>query len=133
VVLKPAVGAVDLFTRTTEGIKNTTTYFDEKSKAPIRPSRFFPPDNLVTMYHLEKSVGQQILKTMEPAKYRREHYVSHIVIRDVCVLATTVRLHCLKQQVLQFGNVWSVDWCEVLRRAYSTICQKFSLFFVWHD
>jgi vacuolar protein sorting-associated protein 13A/C len=115
VVLKPAVGAVDLFTRTTEGIKNTTTYFDEKSKAPIRPSRYFPPDKLVTTYHLENSAGQQILKTVEPAEYRKEHYVSHMAVKEACVLATTARLLFLEQQVLQFGNVWNVEWAEVLQ------------------
>lgn len=42
VVLKPTVGVVDLATKTTEGIRNTTTYFDEKSYR-VRPPRFIGP------------------------------------------------------------------------------------------
>jgi len=71
VVLKPTIGAVDLVSRTTEGIKNTTVYFDEKLKAPIRPPRYFPPDLLVTVFDFDKSLGQQVTRTLQEEEYRR--------------------------------------------------------------
>jgi len=95
VVLKPTIGAVDLVTRTAEGIKNTAVYFDEKLKAPVRPPRYLPPDNLVTVYHFEKSFGQQIVRTLpEPAlrkvrilcSYCQPQRVSHFPLRRLITL-----------------------------------------------
>ena len=37
VAVKPVVGAVDLVSQTTRGIRNTTTYFDSKSRRKRAP------------------------------------------------------------------------------------------------
>jgi hypothetical protein len=36
-----------------------------KSAIPMRPPRFFPPDNTIVLYDLEKSYGQKILRSLK--------------------------------------------------------------------
>jgi len=53
VVAKPTVGAIDFVTRTTEGIKNTTTLFDEQ-KERIRYPRMLGNDYKIVSYDAKK-------------------------------------------------------------------------------
>jgi hypothetical protein len=112
IVLKPVVGAVDLVTRTTEGIKNTTTYMDEKSKAPIRPPRYFGADNLVRIYDYEKAAGQLVLRTLDERRGRRDIYESHIILKDELVIISRRHIFLLEQDKLHFGFKWQLDWKE---------------------
>ena len=48
--LKPAVGVVDLVTRTAEGIRNTTTYWDDKGRQRVRPPRYFGAEGLLEVW-----------------------------------------------------------------------------------
>jgi hypothetical protein len=117
VVLKPVVGAVDIVTRTTEGIKNTTRYFDEKRKAPIRPPRYISSDKLISVYDLEKSLGQQILRTVDKPKLRREAYVFHMFLKDKSgkdddiVLATRLGIIFITSQLIQASSGFHVEEC----------------------
>lgn len=45
-VIKPVVGAIDLASKTAEGLKNTANYFDDKpSEIRCRPPRpFYGPE-----------------------------------------------------------------------------------------
>eukprot|EP01122_Echinamoeba_exundans_P003714 TRINITY_DN1378_c0_g1_i1.p1 TRINITY_DN1378_c0_g1~~TRINITY_DN1378_c0_g1_i1.p1 ORF type:complete len:3355 (-),score=763.88 TRINITY_DN1378_c0_g1_i1:110-10174(-) len=121
VVLKPVVGAVDIVTRTTEGIKNTTRYFDEKRKAPIRPPRYISSDKLISVYDLEKSLGQQILRTVDKPKLRREAYVFHMFLKDKngkdddIVVATRLGIIFITSQIIQATSGFHVEWREPIR------------------
>jgi vacuolar protein sorting-associated protein 13A/C len=117
VLLKPAVGAVDLITRTTEGIKNTTTIFDEKLKARIRPPRFFGSDHLITIYNLEASLGQEIMSTANGGQYLNDYYEFHCFVtkkNDCCVLGTKKLLLYLKQTLI--GSAWEAEWAVPFSR-----------------
>jgi vacuolar protein sorting-associated protein 13A/C len=120
--LKPAVGAVDLITRTTEGIKNTTTIFDEKVKARIRPPRFFGSDNLITVFDFQASLGQEIMSTANGGQYLNEYYDFHYFVtkkNDVCVLGTKRLLLYMKQTLI--GAAWEVVWAVPLSRTLPII------------
>jgi len=54
IVAKPVVGVIDLITRTSEGIKNTTTIFDNLKKERIRPPRYFGNHRLLEIYNKKK-------------------------------------------------------------------------------
>jgi hypothetical protein len=47
---KPAVGVVDLVTRSAEGLKNTTTYWEEGSKKRVRLPRFIGGDGVMHVF-----------------------------------------------------------------------------------
>lgn len=52
--MKPTVGVVDLVSRTTEGIANTASYFENKSRQRRRPPRYFPMNRVLLPYDHEK-------------------------------------------------------------------------------
>lgn len=114
IVLKPVVGAVDLVTRTTEGIKNTTTYMDEKSKAPIRPPRYFGADGLVRIFDYEKAAGQLVLRTLTERRGRRDIYESHVLLKEKLVILSRRHVFVLNQDGLNFGSKWKIEWMHRL-------------------
>jgi len=125
VVLKPAVGAVDLITRTTEGIKNTTTIFDAKLKARIRPPRFFGSDNLITIFNLQASLGQEIMSTANGGQYLNEYYDFHYFTtkkNDVCILGTKKLLLYLRQTLI--GAAWEAEWAIPFSRIVNMVLKK---------
>jgi hypothetical protein len=121
IVLKPVVGAVDLVTRTTEGIKNTTTYMDEKSKAPIRPPRHFGSDGLVRIFDYERAAGQLVLRTLSERRGRRDIYESHVILKDKLVLISKRHFFLLEQDKLNFGFKWQMDWKEKISNIAASI------------
>ena len=75
--LKPLIGAVDLVTRAAEGIRNTTTYWEEKKRGRVRPPRFFGKDKVLQPSSLRRALGQELLYTVEEARYRGDFYMHH--------------------------------------------------------
>ena len=59
--IKPTIGVVDFATKTTEGIKNTTTFFDYFITR-YRPPRSFSPDRLLYPFSLSNSIGFSLLR-----------------------------------------------------------------------
>ena len=72
ILTKPAVGCIDLLSKTAEGIKNTTTFFEEARLSRVRPPRYFGPDRVLRSYNYRRAEGQEVLYTLEDGKYRSE-------------------------------------------------------------
>ncbi len=70
--MKPVVGTIDLVVKTTEGIRNTTTYWDPTIK-PRRYPRHFDPNGILQPYNAEFALAQFLLRTVD-----RQVFVSHI-------------------------------------------------------
>jgi len=49
VVVKPTVGVVDLVARTTEGIANTASYFEQKNRARKRYPRYIGRNQMLSV------------------------------------------------------------------------------------
>jgi hypothetical protein len=81
------VGVIDLATRTTQGITNTTSPQDVQVKHRFRPPRSFGPDRVVEVYSYSRSYGQVILQTWETQP--NETYLFHFVIRKKILLVST--------------------------------------------
>ena len=97
-ILKPVVGVVDLITDTTEGIKNSAVYFDEK-KNRIRPPRYIGSDLILLIYDYDKSWGQFLLRTIDNAVYDNQFLVDfihlvdekYLIISDKMILVLVVK------------------------------------------
>merc|ERR1711991_1281848 len=87
--VKPAVGAVDMVTRAAEGLKNTTTYWEEKRR--VRLPRFIGTEGVLQVFHKHKAEGQLILYSLRSGKYfeEREYYKAHFTIGIKTVLIIT--------------------------------------------
>ncbi|KAJ3515399.1 hypothetical protein NLJ89_g1777 [Agrocybe chaxingu] len=77
-VTKPVVGVFDLASNVTEGIRNTTTVFDNPERDRIRLPRLIASDGVLRPYSSREALGQSWMKDLSNGEYRQEHYVAHI-------------------------------------------------------
>ncbi|KDR84988.1 hypothetical protein GALMADRAFT_233521 [Galerina marginata CBS 339.88] len=105
-VTKPVVGVFDLASNVSEGIRNTTTVFDNPERDRVRLPRLVSADGVLRSYSSREALGQSWMKDLNNGAYRREFYVAHINSpgADNVILLTA-------SQVLSF---WSkklrLDW-----------------------
>ncbi|TFK57082.1 DUF1162-domain-containing protein [Heliocybe sulcata] len=94
VVTKPVIGVFDLASNVAEGVRNTTTVFDNPERDRIRLPRHIPADGVLVPYSPQAALGQYWMKDLEEGRYRRESYVAHINLPggDNVVLLTAERI-----------------------------------------
>ncbi|KAG9019286.1 hypothetical protein FRB90_004293 [Tulasnella sp. 427] len=88
---KPAVGIFDLASNLAEGVRNTTTVFDNNNQSRKRIPRHTPADGILTPYSQREAVGQAWMKDLNNGAYRAEFYHAHLAIpgSDVVVMLTS--------------------------------------------
>jgi vacuolar protein sorting-associated protein 13A/C len=115
-VAKPVVGVVDLATNLSEGIKNTTTLFDDNDLKRERPPRHVSPDKVLHVYDLKKAEGQDILWNVDSGALAQENCLAQVDLDDthVLLLLTESRIVSVdkkRQRILEnvpFSNLASV-------------------------
>jgi len=75
---KPAIGAFDLASNLAEGVRNTTTVFDQDGLDRVRLTRFIGQDGIVRPYSQREALGQFWLKTVDDGKFFNESYIAHL-------------------------------------------------------
>lgn len=78
VVTKPVVGVFDLASNVSEGIRNTTTVFDNPERDRVRLPRLVPADGILRSYSAREALGQYWMRDLNDGAYRQEPYVAHI-------------------------------------------------------
>ncbi|KAL0581607.1 Vacuolar protein sorting-associated protein 13 [Marasmius crinis-equi] len=91
---KPVVGVFDLVSNVSEGIRNTTTVFDNPDRDRVRLPRLVPHDNVLKPYSAREALGQYWMRDLKETSYRQESYVAHINTpgSDNIVLLTMTRV-----------------------------------------
>ena len=79
---KPAIGAFDLASSMAEGVRNTTTVFDQEGLDRVRLTRFIGIDGVVRPYSQREALGQFWLKTLDNGKFFNEHYIAHLELNS---------------------------------------------------
>ncbi|GAA5827080.1 hypothetical protein JCM11251_002234 [Rhodosporidiobolus azoricus] len=109
-VTKPAVGIFDFANNITEGIRNTTTVFDQSGIDRVRLPRFTASDGVLRPYSEREALGQNWLKNVENGRYFNETYVAHLDLpsseETLVVILTTTRILLVKINKLKVG--WDV-------------------------
>jgi vacuolar protein sorting-associated protein 13A/C len=115
-VTKPVVGVFDFASNVTEGIRNTTTVFDENDIVPMRLPRYVGRDGILKPYDQREALGQSWLKGLEDGKYFNEEYIAHLDLQgdERVVILTRTRIMLAKHKKLK------VEW-EVLFSDLQTI------------
>ena len=87
---KPAIGAFDLASSVAEGVRNTTTVFDQEGLDRVRLTRFIGIDGIVRPYSQREALGQFWLKTLDSGKFFNEDYIAHLELpgKDMMVMLT---------------------------------------------
>ncbi|KAH9898385.1 vacuolar protein sorting-associated protein 13 [Cubamyces lactineus] len=105
-VTKPVIGVLDLASNVSEGIRNTTTVFDNPARDRVRLPRLVPADGVLVPYSEREALGQYWMKDLEEGRYRNETYVAHLNLPggDNVILLTTTK-------VLSFwSNKLRLEW-----------------------
>jgi len=99
---KPAIGVFDLASNVTEGIRNTTTVFDQDGLDRVRLTRHIGKDGVVRPYSQREALGQFWLKQLDSGKYFDEEYIAHLELpeQDVVVMLTYARIMLVKSKKL---------------------------------
>jgi vacuolar protein sorting-associated protein 13A/C len=110
---KPAIGAFDLASNMAEGVRNTTTVFDQEGLDRVRLTRFIGTDGIVRPYSQREALGQFWLKTLDNGKYFNEDYIAHLELsgRDLMVMLTYNYILLVKTKRLQ--SEWDVPLRDI--------------------
>ncbi|KAH7104413.1 vacuolar protein sorting-associated protein vps13 [Auriculariales sp. MPI-PUGE-AT-0066] len=116
-VTKPAVGVFDLAANVSEGVRNTTTVFDNPKLNRARYPRLVPANGVLVPYSHREALGQSWMRDLEQGKYKKEMYVAHVVLVDgdnIALLTTTRVLSFSSRRLrlnwdLPFANVTAVN------------------------
>jgi vacuolar protein sorting-associated protein 13A/C len=112
-VTKPAIGVFDLASNVSEGIRNTTTVFDQDGLDRVRLTRFVGSDGIVRPYNQREALGQFWLKQLDNGKYFNEQYIAHLELPrdDVVVMLTYSRIMLVKSKKLT--TEWDVPLKDI--------------------
>ncbi|KAH7345058.1 hypothetical protein B0J17DRAFT_763771 [Rhizoctonia solani] len=93
-VTKPVIGVFDLAANVSEGIRNTTTVFDNNQSDRVRKPRHIPADGILVPYSSPDALGQMWMKDLDGGRFRNEYYVAHIDLPggDNVAMLTTSRV-----------------------------------------
>jgi vacuolar protein sorting-associated protein 13A/C len=110
---KPAIGAFDLASNVAEGVRNTTTVFDNDGLDRVRLTRFIGNDGIVRPYSQREALGQFWLKTLDNGKYFNEEYIAHLELsgRDMMVMLTYTAIMMVRLKKLH--TEWDISFRDV--------------------
>ncbi|KIP11945.1 hypothetical protein PHLGIDRAFT_21259 [Phlebiopsis gigantea 11061_1 CR5-6] len=112
-VTKPVIGVFDLASNVSEGIRNTTTVFDNPARDRVRPPRLVPADSVLMPFSEREALGQYWMRDLDNGAYRKELYVAHINLTggDNVVLLTTSRVISFSSSKLRLD--WQVPFTQI--------------------
>ncbi|KAJ9257565.1 hypothetical protein DTO212C5_8850 [Paecilomyces variotii] len=110
---KPAIGAFDLASSLAEGVRNTTTVFDQEGLDRVRLTRFIASDGIARPYSQREALGQFWLKTTDDGKYFNEEYIAHLELpgRDMIVILTYNRIMLVRSKKLR--TEWEIKLTDI--------------------
>ncbi|KAJ8612728.1 hypothetical protein MRB53_037304 [Persea americana] len=110
---KPFIGALDLASNLAEGVRNTTTVFDQEGLDRVRLTRFIGQDGIVRPYSQREALGQFWLKTLDNGKYFNENYIAHLELpgKDMLVMLTYNGIMLVRIKKLQ--TEWDVPLNDI--------------------
>ncbi len=116
---KAAIGAFDLASNMAEGVRNTTTVFDQEGLDRVRLTRFIGTDGIVRSYSQREALGQFWLKTMDNGKQFNEDYIAHLELqnKEMLVMLTYNRVMMVRSKKLH------MEW-DVLLKDVQTISKE---------
>lgn len=110
---KPVIGIFDLASNVSEGIRNTTTVFDQEGLERVRLTRYIGIDGVVRPYSQREALGQFWLKQLDNGKHFHEEYVAHLELAEqgVVVMITYTRIMLIRAKKLH--TEWDVPFREL--------------------
>ncbi|KAF2642663.1 vacuolar protein sorting-associated protein 13 [Massarina eburnea CBS 473.64] len=111
---KAAIGAFDLASNMAEGVRNTTTVFDQEGLDRVRLTRFIGTDGVVRAYSQREALGQFWLKTLDNGKYFSEDYIAHLELQNKDMLVMLTYNGILMVRTKGLKTEWDVPLKDVM-------------------
>jgi vacuolar protein sorting-associated protein 13A/C len=110
---KAAIGAFDLASNMAEGVRNTTTVFDQEGLDRVRLTRFIGTDGIVRPYSQREALGQFWLKTLDNGKYFHEDYIAHLELQDKEMLVMLTYNNIMLVRTKRLQTEWDVPLKDI--------------------
>lgn len=110
---KPAVGVMDFLSASTEGIRNTTTVFDQGDLEKVRFPRFIATDGVLRAFSEREAIGQKWLKEIDAGEYFHESYVAHLDTPGDDAVAILSQQRILFVSLRKMRSIWQVSFEEL--------------------
>eukprot|EP01129_Flabellula_baltica_P011002 TRINITY_DN4728_c0_g1_i1.p1 TRINITY_DN4728_c0_g1~~TRINITY_DN4728_c0_g1_i1.p1 ORF type:complete len:2900 (-),score=526.70 TRINITY_DN4728_c0_g1_i1:35-8038(-) len=112
IVVRPAMGAIDLVGRIAEGVKNNAI---DVGKERARKPRYFDQNNLLTIYDEYLAHGQELLYIIDKGRFKDDTYVLHVPFNSTTwILLSDKNLFRIKWD--EFFQTWNLEWrCDLTR------------------
>lgn len=109
---KPVIGVFDLASNVSEGIRNTTTVFDEAGLGKVRITRHVGRDGIVRPFNQAEALGLFWLRQLNNDRLSREDYLAHYNITDEVALIITYQTMILAR-TKNFAVEWDVPFTDL--------------------
>ena len=110
-VTKPVIGVFDLASNVSEGIRNTTTVFDDTGLEKVRLARHVGRDGIVRPFNPTESLGLFWLRQLN-SKLANQDYLAHYNITDSASLIITYQTIILVK-LKGFDVEWDVAFTDL--------------------
>ncbi|CCG84914.1 protein of unknown function [Taphrina deformans PYCC 5710] len=109
---KPVIGVFDLASNVSEGIRNTTTVFDEAGLSKVRITRHVGRDGIVRPFNETEALGLFWLRQLNNSKLSKEDYLAHYNITDEATLLITYQTMILAK-TKNFTVEWDIPFTDL--------------------
>ncbi|KAI8911617.1 hypothetical protein EDD86DRAFT_202866 [Gorgonomyces haynaldii] len=123
VVTKPMIGLVDMATNMSDGIKNTTTVFDNTIQRQRLP-RYVGGDGILKSYNAREALGLNWLKGLDNGRFFQEVYVAHLELRMEDLVCIVTERRVILARVKSLRTEWDVQFqdLQIVRGEQGSIC-----------
>lgn len=113
----------------TEGIRNTTTVFDQGNIERARLPRFISSDGVLRPFSAREALGQSWLKEIDEGAYFHESYVAHLDIPGDDAIAILSNNRVLHVQLRKLKKIWGVPFEDL----QSVSAEPTGIAFIYRD
>ncbi|KIR74970.1 vacuolar protein sorting-associated protein vps13 [Cryptococcus deuterogattii CA1014] len=110
---KPAVGVMDFLSASTEGIRNTTTVFDQAELDRVRLPRYIASDGVLRPFSAREALGQSWLKDLDAGAFFHDSYIAHIDLPGDDAISILSNNRILQVQLRKLRVIWQVPFEEL--------------------
>ncbi|WVQ82769.1 hypothetical protein IAT38_004901 [Cryptococcus sp. DSM 104549] len=110
---KPVVGVMDFVSASTEGIRNTTTVFDQAELDRVRLPRFIASDGVLRPFSSREALGQSWLKDLDAGAFFNDSYIAHIDLPGDDAVSILSNNRILQVQLRRLRVLWQVPFEEL--------------------
>ncbi|WWC86271.1 uncharacterized protein L201_001144 [Kwoniella dendrophila CBS 6074] len=107
---KPVVGVMDFVSSSTEGIRNTTTVFDQTDLDRVRLPRFISSDGVLRPFSAREALGQSWLKDLDAGAFFHDSYVAHIDLPGDDAVSILSNNRIVQVQLRRLKVIWQVPF-----------------------